>query len=165
MNESFEFNNNAMVLLASDIHMGALRASISLFVAFLDKLIKGLKNESLKNLKALVILGDCFDLIMDTFQNFYEYDLYKQILNKFNVLHNRKDFHLVFALGNHEVSVTGDYDAIFLNEKEKLLNKFNEINKQLNRNYSFFTPENFSQYVILKSGDFQDTKLCLFDTK
>jgi len=165
LDESIEFNENAMVILVSDIHIGALRASISLFNEFLKKLIIGLEDGSLKNLKALVILGDCFDLIMDTCQNFFEYDLYDQILRNFNDLHNREGFHLVFALGNHEVSVTGDYDSTFFDEKKNLLDEFNDVNKQFNNKYSFFTPDNFAQYIILKSGDSQETELILFDTK
>jgi len=118
MKKKYNFNENASILLASDIHIGALRTTISLFKDFQDKLIQGLENNSLKNLKALVILGDCFDLIMDTYENFFEFDLYNQILNNFEILYNWPDFHLIFALGNHEVPVLGDYDAIFFSEKK-----------------------------------------------
>ncbi|GAH26469.1 unnamed protein product, partial [marine sediment metagenome] len=49
--------------------------------------------------------------------DFYEHKLYNDILNKFNILHKMEDFKLIFALGNHEVSVKDDYDKNFLIEK------------------------------------------------
>ncbi len=61
MKIEYNFDKNAMILLVSDVHIGALRTKISLFNHFLKSLNEGLENGSLKNLKALIILGDCFE--------------------------------------------------------------------------------------------------------
>ncbi len=163
--EPYKIDKKAMVLLASDIHMGALRTNISLFNDFLTNIISGLKVEYLKNLKALIILGDCFDIIMDNYEDFYEHKLYNDILNKFNILHEMDDFKLIFSLGNHEVSVKDDYDKNFLIEKSSFLDEFNKVNNQFGDKYSFLTKNNFSQYVILKNNISLKPELFLYDTK
>jgi len=163
--ELYKIDENAMVLLASDVHIGALRTNISLFNDFLTKIIGGLENNYLKNLKALIILGDCFDIIMDTYEDFYENSLYNDTLNKLNTLYKRDDFKLIFALGNHEVSVKDDYDKNFFIEKSSFLTEFNRVNKIFKEDYTFLTKQNFSQYVILKNGNSSAPELFLYDTK
>ncbi|KKL45262.1 hypothetical protein LCGC14_2357450 [marine sediment metagenome] len=110
-------------------------------------------------------MGDCFDIIMDTYEDFYEHTLFNDTLSKLNTLHKRKDFELIFALGNHEVSVKDDYDKTFSGEKTSFLEEFNKVNKKFNENYSFLTKQNFSQYVILKNGSSLEPELFLYDTK
>lgn len=163
--EPYKIDKNAMVLLTSDVHMGALRTNITLFNDFLTNIIGGLKVEYLKNLKALIILGDCFDIIMDNYEDFYEHKLYNDVLNKFNILHETEDFKLIFALGNHEVSVKDDYDKNFSIEKSSFLDEFNKVNDQFGDKYSFLTKNNFSQYVILKNNISLKPELFLYDTK
>jgi len=163
--EPYKIDKKAMVLLVSDVHMGALRTNITLFDDFLTNIISGLKVEYLKNLKALIILGDCFDIIMDNYEDFYEHKLYNVILNKFNILHEMDDFKLIFALGNHEVSVKDDYDKNFLIEKSSFLDEFKKVNNQFGDKYSFLTKNNFSQYVILKNNISLKPELFLYDTK
>lgn len=163
--EPYKIDKKAMVLLVSDVHMGALRTNITLFDDFLTNIISGLKVDYLKNLKALIILGDCFDIIMDNYEDFYEHKLYNDILNKFNILHKMDDFKLIFALGNHEVSVKDDYDENFLIEKTSFLDEFKKVNKQFGDKYSFLTKNIFSQYVILKNNISLKPELFLYDTK
>ena len=163
--ELYKIDENAMVLLASDVHIGALRTNISLFNDFLTKIIGGLEDNYLNNLKALIILGDCFDIIMDDYEDFYKHTLYNDTLKKLNTLHKRKDFELIFTLGNHEVSVKDDYDKTFSDEKTSFLEEFNKVNKKFNKDYSFLTKQNFSQYVILKNGSSLEPELFLYDTK
>lgn len=163
--ELYKIDEKAMVLFASDVHIGALKTDISLFNDFLTKIIGGLEDSYLNNLKALIILGDCFDIIMDTYEDFYEHPLFNDTLSKLNTLHKREDFELIFALGNHEVSVKDDYDKAFSSEKSKFLTEFNRVNKKFNENYSFLTKQNFSQYVILKTGSSLEPELFLYDTK
>jgi len=45
------------------------------------------------------------------------------------------------------------------------LDTFNDVNLQFDTKYHFFTKDNFSQYVMLRTGDSQGTELNLFDTK
>ncbi len=165
MKIEYKFDKKAMLLLVSDVHIGALRTNISLFNDFLRSLIEGLENRSLENLKALIILGDCFDLIMDTHEDFFEYKIFDEILENFNSLHEREEFNLVFALGNHEVSVKNDYDKTFSTERSDLVNEFNKIKDKLNRPYTFFNDKIFSQYVIIKNDESNEPQLLLYDTK
>jgi len=83
------------------------------------------------NLKALIILGDCFDLIMDTHKDLLQFGVYQNILDKFNQLHEYDDIHLVFALGNHEVPVVDNYDNNFFTNKDNMLKKFNNVQKEM----------------------------------
>lgn len=41
--ESYKIDENAMVLIASDVHIGALRTNISLFNDFLTNIISGIE--------------------------------------------------------------------------------------------------------------------------
>lgn len=139
-----------MALVLSDVHLGALHTKKSLFNLFLSNLLLRLERGDLPDLKALIILGDCLDLIMDTYEDLLQFGLYHNILDKFETLHQMKDFHLVFALGNHEIPVVGDYNNAFTTNKNIMLQTFNDQQKKMNLNYSFFTKDIFTQYVFLQ---------------
>lgn len=162
-----EFNPNAMALVLSDVHLGALHTKKSFFDLFLSSLCYSLEKEKLKNLKALIILGDCFDLIMDTHQDLLQFGVYQNILDKFNQLHENPDFNLVFALGNHEVPVVDNYDNNFFTNKDKMLKKFDTMQDEMGLNYSFFKNDIFTQYVLLQPEEYGKSEplIKLFDTR
>ena len=149
------------------MHLGALHTKKSFFDLFLSSLCFSLEKEKFKNLKALIILGDCFDLIMDTHQDLLQFGVYQNILEKFDELHQKSDFRLVFALGNHEVPVIDNYDDNFFDNKDKMLDKFNKMQKEMGLNYSFFTKDIFAQYVLLQPVDYGKSEpvIKLYDTK
>ena len=156
-----------MVLVLSDVHLGALHTKRSIFERFLTLLYDNLKENKLPNLKALIILGDCFDLIMDTHKDILTFGVYQKILERFNQFYEMEGFHLIFALGNHEVPVIGNYDKDFFENKKNMLNEFDYHQNEENLNYSFFNKDIFSQYVLLQQEGFGDLKpvIKLFDTK
>ena len=123
-------NENTMVLVVSDQHLGALKSKDEEFKTFLDEIIERRENEALKNLKALLILGDFFDLIMDT---------YKSISREFEEIYERLDtliengIHVITTLGNHEISIRKPYEKRFTWRKKKLIRKFRR--KKLKKNF------------------------------
>ena len=156
-----------MALVLSDVHLGALHTKKSFFDLFLFSLMDKLERGDLPDLKALVILGDCFDLIMDTYEDLLQFRLYQNILDKFDILHQMKEFHLIFALGNHEIPVVGDYNKTFTTNKNDMLQIFNNQQKKNNLKYSFFTNKIFTQYVLLQPEGDEKSKpvIKLFDTE
>ncbi len=155
-----------MALVLSDVHLGALHTKKSLFNLFLKSLLDRLERGVLPDLKALIILGDCFDLIMDTYEDLLQFGLYQKILDKFEDLHKMNDFHLIFALGNHEIPVVEDYNNTFTQYKNNMLQNFNNQQKKMNLKYSFFTKDIFTQYVLLQP-EVETSKplIKLFDTE
>ena len=139
-----------MALVLSDVHLGALHTKKSFFDLFLSSLLNRLERGDLPDLKALIILGDCFDLIMDTYQDLLQFGLYQNIYDKFEILYQMKDFHLIFALGNHEIPVVGNYNNTFTRDKNNMLQIFNNQKNNIGLNYSFFANDIFTQYVLLQ---------------
>ena len=149
------------------MHLGALHTKKSYFDVFLSNLLNKLDNGELPHLKALCILGDCFDLIMDTYRDLLSFGLYTEILDKFEVLYQREDIKLLFALGNHEISVVGDYNNSFPDNKKKMLRDFNEMQKKIGLDYNFFSNDAFSQYILLQPGGHDEPEPCIktFDSE
>ncbi|UCC21137.1 MAG: hypothetical protein JSV62_07640, partial [Promethearchaeota archaeon] len=58
-----EINSKSMILVLSDMHLGALYTEKSCFNMFLSSVCKLLNDNKLPNLKAMIIIGDIFDLI------------------------------------------------------------------------------------------------------
>ncbi|KKN12285.1 hypothetical protein LCGC14_1017970 [marine sediment metagenome] len=147
--------------------MGAIHSKESFFDLFLSSLLYRLKNEDLPKLKALIILGDFFDLIMDSYEDLLEFGVYRSILDQFETLHQMEDFHLIFALGNHEIPLIGDYNKKFTFNKDKMIQNFNTQQKKMGLNYSFFTNNIFSQYILFQPDEDGASQplIKLFDTE
>ena len=155
---STSIDENTMVLVVSDQHLGALQSKDEEFKAFLDEIINRRDNSSLKKLKALLILGDFFDLIMDT---------YKGISIEFKEIFNRLDtliedgIHVITTLGNHEISIRKPYEKRFTWRKKKLIRKFRR--KKL-RN-KFLKKENVCQYIVLRKNENERLEMVTYDSK
>ncbi|MFX1419214.1 MAG: metallophosphoesterase, partial [Promethearchaeota archaeon] len=163
-----KINHNTMVLVLSDMHLGALHTEKSCFNMFLSSVYEMIKDNKLPNLKAMIIIGDIFDLIMDSYTDILKLKDYQNILEKINQLHDIDDFNIVFTLGNHEVPVIGNYDTEFPENKKGMLNNFNREQKKTDIEYSFFKNNDiFSQYILLQSEDLGRSRpiIKLFDTK
>jgi len=151
-------NEETMVLVVSDQHLGALKSKDEEFKTFLDEILDRLENGSLKKLKALLILGDFFDLIMDT---------YKSISREFEEIYERLDtliengIHVITTLGNHEISIRNPYEKRFTWRKKKLIRKFRR--KKLKKN--FLTKKNVCQYILLRKNENGQLELVTYDSK
>lgn len=151
-------SNDTMVLIASDQHLGARKSKSEEFKAFLDQVIYKLDNEMLKKLKAFLLLGDFFDIVMDT---------YKDISTDFKEIYNRLDvllengIHVIITLGNHEISIRKPLEKRFKRRKNKMVRKFQR--KKL-RN-KFLKRENMCQYIVLRKNENEQLEMITYDSK
>jgi len=167
-------NNDTIVLGLSDVHLGAYINHHSLLIMYLDKILDNYrgKEESEISLKAIIILGDFFDLIMESVRDYckmvrypggftkgenYENNLgyqyidtrkknYTKIFEQLRMLKD-KGIKLFFTLGNHEINILGNLDRKYQKRKDKLLDQFTKNNFQYN---DLFNKDNTWQYYVLK---------------
>lgn len=133
----------SVAIVVSDIHLGASKVEIMLFKDFLEGIIR---NISKTNIKALIIDGDFFDIVMMSYGEIT--NTYGEIFGLLEII-KRLDIVLVFTLGNHEILVTGRRECLFKKRKERLIDKF----KAAGFNYSFLDYGNFCQYVLLRKNE------------
>jgi UDP-2,3-diacylglucosamine pyrophosphatase LpxH len=152
-------NYNPRILVASDVHLGALKSNIDLFTQFLNDIINGKFGN---DLQVLIILGDFLDLCISVPKTLIADQDVQEVFRL--LLEIKKDIKLIYILGNHEVPITGNpltgnYDDRFMKRKKKFLKKFrNTIVSDL------FAFENVCQYAILEKYDNNDM-LYLYDSQ
>jgi len=146
--------NDTIILVTSDIHLGSLDCEIDFFIQFLKEINTGKFG---KDLQAFIILGDFIDLCMDVPKTLLKREKIQEI---FTLLLNIKKWtNLIIVLGNHEIPVIGDYDEKFKRRKIKFLKKFE------NSNFSeLFDNELYCQYLLLKKWN-NEYALLLYDTR
>jgi len=137
---------NPKILVVSDIHLGSLDSERELFIQFLKDIVNG---EFGNELQALIILGDFIDLCTDLPETLLKRKKVQEIFTL--LLEIKKKMNIIYALGNHEIPITGDYDKKFNRRKNKFLAKFS--NSKFNE---LFSRELFCQYIILKNWNNSD---------
>ena len=128
-----------VILVLSDVHLGALKSEFQLLYDFL----RGINEKKYKNdVKAIIIIGDFFDICMEDYlklKNNFSY-----ILDELSKL-KKNNIPVVFSLGNHEIPVTGNIETKFKTHKDDFITEF-ESPRLLNQ-------ENIGQYIeIRKDG-------------
>ncbi|MHA1271084.1 MAG: metallophosphoesterase [Candidatus Helarchaeota archaeon] len=135
-----------ITILISDTHLGATGSRYRKFNEFLKSNLEKIKNDPKfkENLKSFIILGDIFDLVCDSCR-----DIKKDHITIFNQLNELIDYGIsvISILGNHDISVSGNYDKKFVKEKKKLIRKF----KKLKFDAKFLNELSISQYLLLKN--------------
>ncbi|MFX1489755.1 MAG: metallophosphoesterase [Promethearchaeota archaeon] len=152
-------NTKPKILIASDVHLGALKSNVELFTQFLNDIISGKFGD---DIQVLIILGDFLDLCVSVPKRLVEDLDIQEILRL--LMEIKKKVKLIYILGNHEVPITGNiltgtYDERFRKRKKKFLKKFrNTVVEEL------FSFENVCQYAILEKFDNIDM-LFLYDSQ
>ncbi|MFW9825546.1 MAG: metallophosphoesterase [Candidatus Thorarchaeota archaeon] len=150
---------NPLILIISDVHLGALKSNLVQFSLFLDKIETGKFG---KKLQVLIILGDFLDLCTSVENALFMDEKITRILDQ--LLELKKKVKVIFVPGNHEIPITssvlsGSYDEKFKRRKEKFLEKFrNTIVEHL------FKSDEISQYIILSKLK-RDSCLLLFESQ
>ncbi|UCC19474.1 MAG: metallophosphoesterase [Promethearchaeota archaeon] len=166
----YRLDNDVILLGVSDVHIGASIHHHENFINFLNHVI-----EDPKNLKAIIILGDFFDIIMESVRDYCKKILYSggndDYINQktknyewiFKSLKKlkEKDIKVYFTLGNHEIKILGNLDKWFYRRKEKLVEKFEKCNFQY---LDLFNLDQIWQYFILTAEEGK-WKLGFYDTK
>ncbi len=139
-----EISKSPIVLVVSDLHLGALKSEIELFKAFLNHIQEGKFGE---NVQSLIINGDFFDVCMDSYEDLSKdyNDIYKEL----TILQEREDFSVIFLLGNHEIPVTNDYNLKFHSRKKDFLNKFRSSFTKYSINTNILNKDFFCQCATL----------------
>ncbi len=133
-----------------------MKSKLSLFHDFLVNI----KDEAYgSGLKALIILGDFFDLCTELPKTLLDNEDIGKIFNLLLDLRDKLNINLIFVLGNHEIPVTGNYNDKFQQRKIKFLKKFKDSKYGM-----LFNEEYFCQFVLLRKQNGNDT-LCLYDSK
>lgn len=149
--DNIEFNSK--ILIVSDVHLGALKNELELFQDFLNDINSG---EFGKDLQAVIILGDFFDLITENPKTLLNNNQILKILKSLRTIQQEKN--LIFVLGNHEIPVIGNYDKRFNSRKTRFLKKF-----RIGILDDLFNEKIFCQYIILNKFKKRDS-LLLFDS-
>ena len=147
------------VLVTSDVHLGDKFCRRDNFSNWLLSIFESRKKGKLPYLRALIILGDFFDLIWNAVENLCSNNNFIEIYELLQALRNN-GIEIIFVLGNHEISTWGFYNWEFSHRKKSFLEKL-EIN-----DFSFgFLNENIvCQYVILSHNSINKPVLALFDS-
>jgi len=151
--------NDPLIITVSDVHLGALKSKLDSFKQFLKAILNGLYGN---DLQAFVILGDFFDLCTDVPKTLLTDSKIQEIFTL--LLDIKKRMHLIFALGNHEIPITGNvftgtYDDKFNRRKEIFLNKFKNGNFD-----ELFDEQSFCQYILLREWNNSD-RILLYDSQ
>jgi UDP-2,3-diacylglucosamine pyrophosphatase LpxH len=148
-----------MLIILSDTHLGASGSKYKIFKKLLDQISQNLVDDTLfqEKFKGLIILGDFCDLLCDS---------YKDIATTFKGIFEKLDFlidngiSVITILGNHDLSVSGNFEKKYRTRKLKYIKKF----KKVKNDFKFLDDLNISQYVNLRNiGD--EWYLKLFDSK
>jgi len=151
---------NHVILIASDIHLGAFESNTAAFNAFLSKILDGGFGD---HLKFLIILGDFLDMMFDTPAAIEE--KHQDIHLKLKRINQQKNVELIYILGNHEIPVncnpfTGDLFDSFEKSKKEFIPKLSSIGI-LN---DLFNSDNVCQDLILKKDSEGNSILVLYDS-
>ncbi len=107
-----------VILVLSDAHLGALKSEYELLYEFL----RGINENKYKNdVKAILILGDFFDICMENYLDLKSNFSY--IFNELTRL-NEANIPVLYSLGNHEISVTGNIEKNFKTHKDDFITEF-----------------------------------------
>lgn len=173
----YELDNDTIVVVVSDVHVGAMINYHAIFIEFLKQVYR-----NPKNLQAVIILGDFFDVIMESVRDYCKRLYfpgrsrdghtksfiymdektrnYDKIFLGLKKLIDKK-IRVFFTLGNHEIKIIGNLEKWFFKRKKKLVEEFEKFNFKYT---NIFNLKNIWQYFIL-TADEGKWKLGFYDSK
>ena len=165
----YELENDTILVGVSDVHVGASINHHKIFITFLNQII-----EDPKKLQVVLILGDFFDIIMESVRDYCKRihypgggdyidektRNYEKIFIGLKKL-KEKGIKVYFTLGNHEIKILGNLDKWFYKRKKKFVDEFKKFNFKY---IDLFDLEHIWQYFIL-TADEGTWKLGFYDTK
>ena len=148
----------SLVLIISDTHLGAMKSKYELLYIFLDKINSGAYGA---NLKALIFLGDAFDLIMASPKKICEFLNFRNIFLLLDDI-QQNGIDIYFTPGNHEIPIWGNQDTNFKKRKEKLLRKFEKAFQKNNIPWNILNPLHVCQYLVIDKNT-QNLQITCYD--
>lgn len=140
---SISIDNNIQqeIIILSDVHLGASNSNIDGLTQLLDHISRG---EYPAKVEAIIVVGDFLDLIINTYKLIARWIVCQHIYRLLNRIYNQ-GIPFIYILGNHEISVTENYNVAFTSRKENLI----ELLEQNGFNFPFFKNAHICQYVIM----------------
>ncbi len=121
-----------MILVLSDVHLGDIYSRRDEFFKFLSIILELRISGKIPLLRAIVILGDFFDLVWSTIANLVWNREFTEIYDDLQAINNR-GVEIMIALGNLKIPAGGFYNIAFEDRKKSFLEKL-EVN---GFNYNF----------------------------
>ncbi len=153
------FDRNAIIIVVSDIHLGDIYCMLDKFELFLSELLQKIQFGNLPYFKTLIILGDFFDIIVNSFWKLCTNQKYIRIYELLQAI-NLNGIIIVFVLGNHEIYTTGLYNTYFNYRKKKFLKDMRENGF----NFNLLSDINLCQYIILGKNKQNVLTMSLYDS-
>ncbi|MFX1499470.1 MAG: metallophosphoesterase [Promethearchaeota archaeon] len=127
-----------VILVLSDAHLGAGKSEYQLLHEFLREI---LRRDQENEVKAIILLGDFFDICLENYRNLKEkfYYIFEDLIQL------QKKMPVVFSLGNHEISVTGDIETNFKERRNLFIKEF--------RSKEILRKKNIGQYIGIINTD------------
>ncbi|KKL80886.1 hypothetical protein LCGC14_2000270 [marine sediment metagenome] len=152
-------NRETLAIVISDVHLGDLYCKLGDFELFLTRLYQKIQDGGLPYLKMVILLGDFFDIIMNSFWDLCNNQKYLRI---YEILQNINDHDIliVFVLGNHEIYTTGFYNIFFKSRKKEFLNRMRENGFY----FSFLNEDVIAHYLLLCRNGQDALTLSLYDS-
>lgn len=147
------------VIVISDVHLGDIYCRIEDISYFLSSIVENRISGKLPYLRALVILGDFFDLIWSTCENLCCNNKFIEIYELLQAIRNN-GVEIIITLGNHEISTWGYYNIEFKKRKISFLERLRNNGFY----FDFLNKLTICQYVILGQNSRNETVLALFDS-
>ncbi len=163
----FNFKENSIILIVSDLHLGAFQSKHKEFKEFLGELKEKMLNNELNNFKIFIILGDFFDLMMDSKRDLIKN--YSEIYDHLDFINDKlqkKKGSILFTLGNHEIPLISKYESSFKRRKHKFIRNLTKRGFK----WKFLKKKNTCQYIRLdkvkiKKKENWKWRLSLYDKK
>jgi len=134
-------SKNPLTYVYSDVHLGVDKIATRYFNNELKRIIKNQNNKQVF-IQNLILNGDTWDRLI-RMDDFFDKQNTKMLLKKITSQGTR----IIPILGNHELSVSGEYDNEFSKRKNAFFKGYN---------WNFIDNSSITQYVILikKKDDF-----------
>jgi len=176
----WEIKDDVMIIVVSDVHIGASVNHQTAFIGFLTALKSKVNNTQLK---ALIILGDFFDVIFESIRDYCGENPYSRLIEvlkdktkNYNTIFDlleqlSKKIKIFFTLGNHEIKIILNIDKNFTSRKIKFRREFEKNHFPY---LELLDLDNISQYITLRvlnignkkrwALSFSDSKSNIFGT-
>ena len=141
-----QVESDPVIVVLSDVHLGASKSQSLILYDFLMDIYK---KRYRKNVKAIIIIGDFFDICMDNYSNI-END-YKYIFDIFRSI--KESIPIIFCLGNHEIQVSGNLDKNYKKHRDEFVRKFENPP---------FSEDDIGQYIYVRKNG-KEMEIQLYD--
>ncbi|HME52137.1 MAG TPA: metallophosphoesterase [Candidatus Lokiarchaeia archaeon] len=153
--DNIAIDEQTAVLVFSDLHLGVDQTKFKAFLKIVNEICSNIDTKYTA-LKAIIFIGDLFDLMVSDYDNLGSKDNYTPAYEDLFKIKDRVT--MIYALGNHEAPIP---EAKFSKQKKGI---YKGLSKVLNGS-NFIDEANVCQYIFMKSTHGSNATFELYDTK